>query len=231
MLGNAFSVHGLSLRPKKLQHTIGFRVDDFFVTAIASLLFVVDPIGVVPAYLALSSGEDPQRRRRTALRASVFATLVIAGFAAAGKYLLRAVGLSLEALQVAGGLILFLTAMEMLQANRASKESPEELDEGLAKDDVAITPLAIPMLAGPASLSTVATLMSRADGWLQISGVYVAVLVTGIVSYITLRLSSPIYRILGQTGTNALSRLLGLVLAGIAVQFVLDGLKAAGVIR
>ena len=204
-------------------------MDQFTVTAVTSLLVVVDPVGALPAYMAISGGDGHPKRCRTALRASLAATAALALFAA-GDAALRALGLTLPAVQVAGGLVLFLVAVDMLRARRATQESPAELDEGRGKDDVAITPLAIPMLAGPASLATVAALMGQARGWGQVAGVYAAIAAVGVAAYVTLRLADPLYRRLGRTGAHVLTRLLGLVLAAIAVQFVLDGLRAAGAI-
>jgi multiple antibiotic resistance protein len=202
----------------------------FALTALASILFVVDPPGALPAYLVMSEGDDAAKRRRTARKAAVAATLVLAGFAAAGNGLFHLLGLTLPAFQIAGGLILFLVALDMMRAQRPTKEGPAEVSEGRAKEDVAITPLAVPLLAGPAALSTVATLMAQAPGWEEVLIVYLAVAVTGGVIYLTLRLAEPLFRMLGQTGIQVLGRVLGLLLAGIAVQFVLNGLRAAGVI-
>ncbi len=203
---------------------------DFSLTAFVSMLFLVDPPGTVPAFLALTSRYSPAKRRRTALVACVTATLTLAGFAAAGTYLFRYLGLTLPAFQIAGGLILFVVALDFIRAQRTTQEDPEEMKEGAAADDIAITPLAIPFLAGPAALSTVTVLMAQADTTAKASVVYLAVGLTGVVSYITLRLADPIQRRLGTTGINVLGRILGLVLAGIAVQFGLDGLGEAGVI-
>ena len=127
-------------------------------------------------------------------------------------------------------MILFLVALDMIRAQRSTQEDPAEIAEGAAADDVAIAPLAIPLLAGPAALSTVAVLMSRAAGWAEVMSVFAAILLTGLVAYGTLLLANPIQRRLVTTGIHVLGRVLGLVLAGIAVQFVLDGLSAAGVI-
>ncbi len=202
----------------------------FALTALASILFVVDPPGALPAYLAMTEGDDAAKRRRTAWRAALAATLVMAAFASGGQGLFHLLGLTLPAFQIAGGLILFLVALDMMRAQRTTKEGPAEVSEGKAKEDVAITPLAVPLLAGPAALSTVATLMSQAHGWEQVVVVYLAVALTGVVSYLTLLLAEPLFRLLGRTGIQVLGRILGLVLAGIAVQFVLNGLRAAGVV-
>jgi multiple antibiotic resistance protein len=202
---------------------------DFALTALASVLFVVDPLGALPAYLAMTEGDDAAKRRKTALRAALTATLILAAFAAGGNALLRLFGLTMPALQIAGGLILFLVALDMLRAQRRTQEEPGEVREGAEKEDIAITPMAVPMLAGPAALATVITLMARAGNAAEAAAVYGAVLVTGVMSYLILRLAGPLHRALGRTGIHVFSRVLGLVLAGIAVQIVLDGLKAADV--
>ncbi len=203
---------------------------DFGTTAFISILFLVDPPGTVPAFISLTATQSPQRRRKTALVASVTATLTLAGFAAVGNVVFRVLGLTLPAFQIAGGLILFLVALDMIRAQRSTQEAPDELTEGAEADDVAIAPLAIPMLAGPAALSTVAVLMAQAEYAAQVTLVFLAIALTGLVCYITLRLAEPIQKRLGKTGIHILSRILGLVLAGIAVQFVLNGLKAADIL-
>jgi len=203
---------------------------DFALTAFVSILFLVDPPGCIPAFLALTARYDPARRRRTALVACVTATIILTGFAAVGTYLFRYLGLSLPAFQIAGGLILFLVALDMVRAQRSTQEDPAEMKEGAESADVAIAPLAIPLLAGPAALSTVAVLNAKAANWGEASMVYFAIALTGMVSYLTLRLAEPIQRRLGTAGIHVTARVLGLVLAGIAVQFVLDGLVAAKII-
>jgi len=204
---------------------------DFALTAFTSILFLVDPPGCIPAYLALTSRYDPAKRRRTALVACVAATLVMSGFGIVGSWVFHFLGLSLPAFKIAGGLVLFLVAIDMIRAQRSTQEDPEEMQEGKVASDVAIAPLAVPLLAGPAALSTVSVLMGKAEGDVgKMLLVHGAVGLTGVVSYITFRLAEPIQRRLGTTGIHVLGRILGLVLAGIAVQFVLDGLRGAGVI-
>ena len=203
---------------------------DFWLTAFVSILFLVDPPGIIPAYLALTADQTPSKRRKTAFVSCLTATITMGAFAAIGNYLFKYLGLTLPAFQIAGGLILFLVALDMIRAQKSTQEDEEEMKEGTAADDVAIAPLAIPLLAGPASLSTVTVLMSRAGGVGDVSMLYLAILLVGLVTYITLRMAEPIQRRLGTTGIHVLGRVLGLVLAGIAVQFVLDGLTAAGII-
>jgi multiple antibiotic resistance protein len=203
---------------------------NFALTALVSILFVVDPLGVVPAYLVLTSNESPAKRERTALKASLIATIVMGAFAALGKTLFGLLGLTLPAFQIAGGLILFMVAIDMLRAERHTQEAPAELDEARTKPEVAITPLAIPMLAGPAALSTVTTLTSQAHDALELTVVYLAIGITGLSIYIVLRMAEPLHRWLGQTGIHVFSRILGLILAAVAVQFVLDGLRDSALI-
>ncbi len=202
----------------------------FALKALASILFVVDPWGAIPAYLVMSENDDDEKRRQTAWKGSLAAGLVLAGFAEGGQALFRVLGLTLPAFQIAGGLILFLVALDMMRAQRPTKEGPAEVGEGKTKDDVAITPLAVPLLAGPAALSTVATLMSEAQGWVETTVIYGAIAVSAIVTLLTLRTALPLYRLLHKTGIQVLGRILGLILAGIAVQFVLNGLRSAGIV-
>ncbi len=203
---------------------------DFATTAFVSILFLVDPPGTVPAFMALTTRYSPERRRKTALVASVVATLTLMGFAAVGNVVFRGLGLTLPAFQIAGGVILFLVALDMIRAQRLTQEDPAEMKEGEEANDVAVAPLAIPMLAGPAALSTVAVLMAQAKNTAEVSIVFLAIALTGVICYITLRLAVPIQKRLGTTGVHILGRVLGLVLAGIGVQFILNGLKAAALI-
>ena len=205
---------------------------DFALTAFVSILFLVDPPGTIPAFMALTGNFTPARQRKTALVAAIAASLALMGFAAVGKLLFQALGLTLPAFQIAGGIILFLTAIDMIRSEHVDEKSEEmkDAEAELPVSEIAITPLAIPFLAGPAAMSTVTVLMSQAKDSIEASFVYLAIALTGIISYICLRLAGPIQRRLGKIGIHVLGRVLGLVLAGIAVQFVLDGLVKAGVI-
>ncbi len=206
---------------------------DFTLTALVSLLFLVDPPGTIPPFLALTARYAPRKRRKTALVACVAATAILMAFALLGTWLFAYLGLSLPAFQIAGGLILFLVALDMIREKHepaAAAVEEAEADGSTDAGDVAITPLAVPLLAGPAALSTVAVLMTRATTVFESAGVFIAIALTGLTTYATLRLADPIQRRLGVTGIHVVGRVLGLVLAGIAVQFVLDGLAAAKII-
>ncbi|NOX53596.1 MAG: NAAT family transporter [Planctomycetes bacterium] len=200
---------------------------DFAVLAVSSMLFVVDPLGAVPAYLVMTEQDDARKRKQMALRASVTAAVVLAVFAAGGRYVLTWFGISLPAFQVAGGIVLAMVALEMVRARRPTKEGPGEIDEGVEKEDIAITPLAVPMLAGPAAMTTVTVLMNKAATLEQQLAVYFAILVTAVATYGVLRLADGISRLLGRTGIQVLTRIFGLILLAIAVQFLLDGIRAA----
>ncbi len=202
---------------------------DFGTTAFISILFLVDPPGTIPAFIALTAKYSPEKRRKTAFVASLTATLTLAVFAAIGNFFFGVLGLTLPAFQIAGGLILFLVALDMIRAQRSTQEDPDEMKEGEGAADVAIAPLAIPMLAGPAALSTVAVLMAQANQD-QVPLVFLSIALTGLICFLCLRLAEPIQKRLGKTGIHILGRVLGLVLAGIAVQFILNGLHAAGLI-
>src|SRR6185295_5469827 len=125
------------------------ELPQFALITLTSLIFIVDPIAVIPTYLVITDGESPTQRAGTALRSCIAATLILLVFALAGGQIFKLFGITLEAFRIAGGLILWVVAMDMLQGQRRTQESGPEISEGQAKDDVAITPLAMPMLAGP----------------------------------------------------------------------------------
>ncbi len=199
----------------------------FALVTLTAILFIVDPIAVVPTYLVITQDESAAERRRTARRACVAMTLLLIFFAATGTALFRAFGITLAAFRTAGGLILWFVALDMLHGERRTQEGREELLEGQAKEDVALTPLAIPMLAGPGAISTVIVLSSQARGAPQAAVVYGSIVLTGLVSYLALRLGEPLLGRLGKTGIRVVTRVMGLLLAAVAVQFVLSGVKEA----
>jgi len=206
-------------------------VFELWILPIISIFFIVDPLAVIPSFLTLTADDSSSRRRRIALKAAVASTLILAGFASAGGLIFRIFGITLPAFRIAGGIILGLSALEMVRAERRSHETREELEEGAEKYSAAITPLAIPMLAGPGAISTVIVLMDRARGWSQMIPIYTAILGAGIATFIVLRASEPFHRMVGKTGINVLSRIMGMVLATVAVQFILDGLREAGLLK
>ncbi|HEY4184803.1 MAG TPA: MarC family protein [Polyangia bacterium] len=199
----------------------------FIVSTLTTLLLVVDAPAAVPIFLSMTSADSAEHQRSTAFRAALAAGIVLAAFAAAGGLLFRVLGISLGAFRIAGGLLLFLLAVDMLRAQRSrQRTSPEEEAEGTERPDVSIFPLAIPILAGPGATSTVMVLVSRAERAWQYAVVFAAIAITQLVSFGVLRGAVRVQKRLGRTGMNVIQRVMGLILAATAVQFVVDGIAA-----
>jgi multiple antibiotic resistance protein len=203
------------------------ELTQFALVAFTSTLFLVDPIAVIPAYLAFTRRESAEHRRRTATIACIAAGIALLVFAAGGDLILRAFGITLAAFRIAGGLILWFVAMDMLRAERPTQEGPPELVEGEEKQDVALTPLAVPMLAGPGAMSTVMVLSAQARSPMHSAVVYASIGVTMVLSWLTLRAADRLFTRIGETGIRVATRLMGVLLAAIAVQFVLTGIRDA----
>jgi multiple antibiotic resistance protein len=199
----------------------------FALVTFTSVLFIVDPIAVVPTYLVITQGQSVAQRRTTASRACIAATVLLVTFAAAGRGIFELFGITMPAFRIAGGLILWVVAMDMLHGSRSTQEGSAEITEGRAKEDVALTPLAMPMLAGPGAISTVMVLSGQAQTKLQTVAVYAAILLTSIVAWITLRIGEGLIVKMGRTGIRVMTRIMGLLLAAIAVQFVITGVNEA----
>ncbi len=199
---------------------------NFALVTFSAVFFVVDPFAVIPLFLSITRGDSAPKRRATALKASIVTVVTLTVFAATGEFIFRLFGITIGAFKIAGGLLLFLVALDMMRAQPSRvRSSPEEEHEGTTKDDVAIVPLAIPMLAGPGAIATVTVLMSQAHGQAGRIAIVLAVVgVTGALTFLILRESTRLERVLKQTGLNIVSRVMGLILAAVAVQFVLNGI-------
>lgn len=198
----------------------------FTLSTVTTLFFVVDPPAAAPIFLSMTAQDSPEHKRRTAYRAALATFVTLASFAALGGVIFRLLGISLGAFRIAGGLLLFLLAVDMLRAQRSrQRTSPEEEIEGADKPDISLFPLAIPMLAGPGSISTVMVLVSRVESYWHYGVILFAIAVTALGVYFTLRGALVIERRLGQTGLNVMQRVMGLILAAVAVQFVLEGIE------
>ena len=190
-------------------------------TAFAALFVVIDPIGLAPIFVALTAGMTPRHRRAIAFRATALAAAILVVFALVGEGLLSFLGISMPAFRIAGGLLLFLTALEMLFERRTQRR------EGRADappPDPSVFPLALPLTAGPGAIATMVLLTDGASplGTAQAIGVMLAVLAVVLALFL---LAAPMERLLGPTGINVTTRLLGMLLAALSVQFVLDGLS------
>ena len=198
----------------------------FSLLSLSAIFFVVDPMGVIPVFVAMTRNDSDEKRADMAYRASVAAFAILTTFAVAGTFVFRVLGVTLGAFKVAGGILLLITAIEMLRATQArTRVTPEEELEGAGKEDVAIFPLAIPLLAGPGSIATVTALMGRAHRVIYAIPVILSIAVTCFVSYLMLRAAGRISRLLGATGLSVMNRVIGLIIGAIAIQFVFDGLK------
>lgn len=198
----------------------------FLVTAFVTLFVIIDPIGMTPLFIALTQGQGRQQRRAIAVRACGIAFGILAAFALFGEQVLGFVGISMPAFRISGGLLLFLTALDML-FERRTKRREDQSDQAEAPDP-SVFPLAIPLIAGPGAIATVILLTGQSPG---LSGLALVLAVTGLVLAVVFTLfltASPLEQALGRTGINVVTRLLGMLLAALSVQFVLDGLKAFG---
>jgi multiple antibiotic resistance protein len=197
----------------------------YCLVALSAIFVVVDPLSAVPMFIAMTAGDAPAKRREMALRACVAGAGLLSAFALFGAVIFRFLGVTLGAFKFAGGILLLLTALDMLRAQVSrTRSSAEEQKEGEEKEDIAIVPLAIPLLAGPGSVATVMVLMSRGPGfWVGIP-VVGAIVITFIASYFMLRAAAAVDRVLGKSGNAILQRVMGLMLAAIAIQFMVDGI-------
>ncbi len=191
-----------------------------------SVLFIVDPFAAVPSFLAMTARDSAKARRAHARRGAWTAAITLTLFALAGSLIFKIFGITIGAFKIAGGVLIGLNALDMVQARRSQqRETPAETAEGIEKEDIGILPLGVPMLAGPGAISTVMVLALGSKSWVTTVAVYASIALTAYVSYVTLAAASLVERRLGRTGMRILTRLMGLVLCAIAVQFIVDGIR------
>ena len=199
----------------------------FALVALTTVITVVDPIGIVVPFLATTRHLSEEKRRDVARRAVVVAGIVLVVFATAGQVVFQVFGITLDAFRIAGGLLLFLVSLEMVRGTRAPQQSaPEPAGAHKEHDDVAVIPLAIPLVSGPGAIASVVMLSGRASSVAERGIVYGAIAVTCLATWLVMRLAPRLARALGPTGTSVLTRIMGLLLAALAVQFVIDGVRA-----
>jgi multiple antibiotic resistance protein len=197
----------------------------FGLAAFVTLLVVVDPPGVVPIYVALTSTEQPARRRKILIRAVVIAFGVALFFLVAGRAVLSYLGVTVHAFSISGGVLLFVAAMPMLFGHRGGLQSPEPKEQGSVGDDISVFPLAMPMLSGPGTIATILLLTSQAGGDMQkLIAIGVAIGIVFLVSFVVLYLGARLIGLVGEGGVHIATRVMGIVLAALAVQYVLNGI-------
>ena len=204
----------------------------FSLLALSSIFFLVDPFAALPTFLAVTAGQDAARRVRTARKASLSAFVILTAFAAAGQYIFRIFGITLPAFEIAGGIILLLIGLDMLEAKRSpTQESSGETEAAASKEDAGIVPLGIPMLAGPGAITSVMVLVGQARDLKEHFAIYGAIAITAGVCFLVLGSAVRVARALGETGIRILVRIMGLLLVALAVQNFVNGLVDLGVLN
>jgi len=205
----------------------------FSLLAFSSIFFLVDPFAAIPSFLAITESADTTRRKRMARKGAITCFIVLTSFALAGQLIFRMFGITLPAFEIAGGLILLLIGLDMLQAKRSpTQEARGDTEEGAAKEDAGIVPLGIPMLAGPGAISSVMVLVGQAPtfwGW-QMGAILGCIAFTALVSYWVLAGAGRLRQVMGETGIRILVRIMGLLLVALAMQYFVNGLTDLGVI-
>ena len=199
---------------------------ELFVSAFVTFMVVIDPPGCAPIFAGLTQGASAAHRRAMAIRAVLVATGILLFFGILGEDLLRALGISLSAFRIAGGIMLFLIALEMVFEKRQERREnrAQEVAESEA-EDVSVFPMAIPMIAGPGSIASIMLMTARSDGLAESLVVFAALAATLILTLIALLAAGPLMRLLGHRMEAMLTRLLGVILAALAAQFVIDGIE------
>lgn len=200
----------------------------FLITAFVALFVVIDPIGLAPLFVALTAGMSPQKRRAIAVRSCLVSIGILLVFSIFGAGILTFAGISMPAFRIAGGILLFLTALDMLFERRQKRREDQTEEDDLDDNDPSVFPLAIPLIAGPGSITTIILLVGQAEGttgYVAVMGVLLGILALVLLMFLS---ASTIERLLGKTGITVVTRLLGMLLAALSVQFVLDGLRSFG---
>jgi multiple antibiotic resistance protein len=211
-----------------LQHSVYVR---FSLLALSSIFFLVDPFAALPTFLAITEGADPVRRRRVAGKGALTALIVLGTFAFTGEAIFKLFGITLPAFELAGGIILLLIGLDMLQAKRsATQEAAGDTVAAAQKEDAGIVPLGVPMLAGPGAITSVMVLVGQVQSHWQMAAILISIALTALICYLVLGHSSLVVRVLGETGIRILVRVMGLLLVALAAQYFVNGLADLGVI-
>jgi multiple antibiotic resistance protein len=200
----------------------------FLITAFVTLFVVIDPPGLIPLFIALTTGMTEQHRRAIGLRACVIAAILLTMFGLFGEAVLGFVGISMPAFRIAGGILLFLTALDMLFERRTQRREGQKTDP---QHDPSVFPLATPLIAGPGAIASMILLVGQSGpGWAGMIAVHLLMLTLVGICYLLFLVATPIERALGRTGTIVITRLLGMLLAALSVQFVIDGIIGTGLL-
>ena len=202
---------------------------ELYLSALVTFFVVIDPPGCAPIYAGLTNGATPMQRRSMAIRAVLVAAIILFVFAAVGEAMLKALGVSLAAFRIAGGIMLFLIALEMVFEKRTERREDRaaKIAQTPEVEDVSIFPMAMPMIAGPGSIASVMLMMSRNHGLEKVAAVLAALATILALTLIALLAAGPLMRLLGARIEAVITRILGVLLGALAVQFVIDGVRRA----
>jgi multiple antibiotic resistance protein len=200
---------------------------ELFGSALVTFLVIIDPPGCAPIFASLTRGAEPAHRRAMAVRSSLIAWVILMFFALLGRPMLQALGISLASFRIAGGILLFYIAVEMVFERRTERrENRAHSIEGTPQaDDISVFPMAMPMIAGPGSIASAMLWVSRAETPIHVGIVLAAITVVMLITLVTLLAAGPLMRLIGDKVESAVTRILGVILAALAAQFVIDGLK------
>lgn len=200
------------------------EVVSWIIGAYVAMIVIIDPFGVVPIYLTLTERNTETERKKIRRKASLIAASLLLLVCFTGMGVFSIFGITLPAFQIAGGILMLLLGIEQLNAKH-SRVRQEEKEEGMEREDVSVFPLATPLLAGPGAISTVVLYAADAGGWIRQMGLAAAILAAVITSHVTLKASPILFRVLGKTGLNLMTRLMGILLTAIAIQFMINGIS------
>ena len=200
---------------------------EVFGSALVTFLVIIDPPGCAPIFASLTRGTPGKHRRAMAIRSSLIAWAILMFFALLGRPMLQALGISLASFRVAGGIMLFMIALDMVFERRTQRrESRAQSIEGTPEaEDISVFPMAIPMIAGPGSIASAMLWVSRADGSAEVAAVLAAITIVMVLTMLALLAAGPMMRLIGEKLEAMITRILGVILAALAAQFVIDGLK------
>ncbi len=196
---------------------------ELIIVTITTLLPIVDPVGAVPLFLGMTANDTPQTRTRQLSKACLMSVGLLVLFLIAGNLIITFFGISVAGIRIAGGLLLARLALDMLHAEHKHKQSPEEVDESIAKPDISFVPLTMPILSGPGAIAAVLSLTSLPQRWFDYSALIAGIATVMLLTWLTLQASTRVIKIMGVSGMNALTRMMGFLTLCVGVQFIING--------
>jgi multiple antibiotic resistance protein len=204
---------------------------EFAIATFAAIFAIVNPIGNIPLFTAVTEGYSPELKRKVIIKTCLVTFAVLTGFGIFGQYVFLVYGITIPAFKIAGGILLFSVAFSMMQGQRSrAKMSDEENQDAMDKEDIGVVPLGIPLFAGPGAITTVMIYISyatQANDVIDLAAVFISIIATTLISYVLLTYSQNIFKRMGRSGALAFSRIMGLLLAAVAVSFIMSGIFQA----